>query len=72
VRTRTLDEVLLMVKEKQGMSATRMKAQVGGGVVGAGVVGVGTAVSDRLGRGGVGWGAPEARLKAAKAQLSCT
>lgn len=28
VRTRTLDEVLLMVKEKQGMSASRMKAQV--------------------------------------------
>jgi len=27
VRTRTLDEVLLMVKEHQGASSTRMKAQ---------------------------------------------
>jgi DnaJ homolog subfamily C member 2 len=27
VRTRPLDEVLLMVKERQGMSATRVKAQ---------------------------------------------
>lgn len=39
VRTRTLDEVLLMVKERQGASSTRMKAQVrraqGGGPVGS-------------------------------------
>ncbi len=34
VRTRTLDEVLLMVKEKQGMSATRVKAQVRGAALG--------------------------------------
>lgn len=27
VRTRTLEEVLLMVKDRQGASATRMKAQ---------------------------------------------
>ncbi len=27
MRTRTLDEVLLMVKEHQGASSTRMKAQ---------------------------------------------
>lgn len=28
VRTRTLEEVVFMVKEKQGMSASRIKAQV--------------------------------------------